>query len=104
MYNYFIMSAIQIILLCGGVATALASIGFLLNRLFHFIQTATRFMDDWYGTEEYPGVVERLALGNSRFDKIEQEINVVKSELFNNGGSSLRDSIDRIEAAVVKNK
>jgi hypothetical protein len=98
------MSSVNIILVVGGIATALAAIGYILARGFKFIQSATRFMDDWYGTEEYPGVVERLAQGNARFDNIEKEISIVKAELFNNGGSSLRDSIDRIEAAVIKKK
>jgi len=96
------MSSINIILAVGGIATALAAIGYILAKGFKFIQSATRFMDDWYGTEEYPGVVERLAHGNARFDNIEKEISIVKAELFNNGGSSLRDSIDRIEEAVTK--
>jgi hypothetical protein len=44
-----------------------------------------------------PGVVERLQIGNDRFDHIESELKVIKEELFNNHGSSLRDAIDRIE-------
>jgi len=102
MYNCFIMSSMNIILTVGGVATALAAIGYILARGLKFIQSATRFMDDWYGTEEYPGVVERLAHGNARFDCIEGELKIIKEELFNNSGSSLRDAIDRIEEAVSK--
>jgi hypothetical protein len=98
------MSSVNILIIIGGATTALASIGFILHKLYHFVQSVTRFMDDWYGTEDYPGVVERLAHGNARFDNIEKEISIVKAELFNNGGSSLRDSIDRIEAAVIKKK
>jgi len=98
------MSSVNILLIIGGAAAALASIGFILHKLYNFVQSMTRFMDDWYGTEEYPGVVERLAHGNARFDNIEKEISIVKAELFNNGGSSLRDSIDRIEKAVTKDK
>ena len=98
------MSSVNLLIIIGGAATALASIGFILHKLYHFVQSMTRFMDDWYGTEEFPGVVERLAQGNARFDNIEKEISIVKAELFNNGGSSLRDSIDRIEAAVIKKK
>ena len=90
--------------MAGGVATAIAAISYLINKLFKFVQTATRFIDDWYGTEEYPGVVERLAQGNLRFDCIESELKIIKEELFNNHGSSLRDAIDRIEEAVSKNK
>jgi hypothetical protein len=98
------MTALQTILTIGGIASAVAAIGYVLAKGFKFIQSATRFMDDWYGTEEHPGVVARLSHGNTRFDKIEEEIAIVKAELFNNGGSSLRDSIDRIEQAVIKNK
>ena len=104
MYNDSIMSGINNLIMAGGVATAIAAIAYLLNKLFKFVQTATRFIDDWYGTDEYPGVVERLAQGNARFDCIESELKIIKEELFNNHGSSLRDAIDRIEEAVSKNK
>jgi hypothetical protein len=97
------MSSINIILTIGATCTAFAAIGYVVNKFFKFIQTATRFMDDWYGTEDFPGVVERLSEGNLRFDKIEEEIATVKAELFTNGGSSVRDAINRIEAAVTKN-
>lgn len=100
MYNYFIMSSINIILTIGAISTAIAAIGYILNKGLKFIQSATRFMDDWYGTEEHPGVVARLAEGNERFDAIEGELKIIKEELFNNHGSSLRDAIDRIEEAV----
>jgi hypothetical protein len=96
------MSNINNLIMAGGVATAIAAISYLLNKLFKFVQTATRFMDDWYGTDEYPGVVERLAHGNARFDYIEKEIGTIKAELFTNGGSSVRDAINRIEEAVTK--
>lgn len=98
------MSSVNILLITGAAATAIASIGFILHKVYNFIKSMTRFMDDWYGTENYPGVVERLAHGNARFDNIEKEISLVKAELFNNGGTSLRDSIDRIEEAVTKKK
>ena len=98
------MSPLQTILTIGGVSTAIASLGYVVAKLLKFIQNVTRFMDDWYGTEEHPGVVERLAEGNARFDNIEKEIIIVKAELFTNGGSSVRDAINRIEEAVTKNQ
>ena len=98
------MKGLQTFLTIGGVASAIAAIGYVLAKGFKFIQSATRFMDDWYGTDDHPGVVARLAEGNARFDKIEEEIAVIKSELFNNHGSSLRDAIDRIEDAIIKKK
>ena len=96
------MSSVNILFIIGGAATAFTSIGFILHKLYKFIQSMTRFMDDWYGTEDYPGVVERLAHGNARFDNIEKEIGTIKAELFTNGGSSVRDAINRIEEAVTK--
>jgi hypothetical protein len=98
------MSSVHLLILAGAAATAIASIGYLLNKLLKFVQSVTRFMDDWYGTEDNPGVVERLAEGNTRFDVIEKEIALVKAELFNNHGTSLRDAIDRIEAAIINKK
>lgn len=96
------MSSIKFLIIIGGAATATTSIIFLLNKLFKFIQSMTRFTDDWYGTEEHPGVVQRLAEGNARFDNLEKEIGTIKAELFTNGGSSVRDAINRIEEAVTK--
>jgi len=96
------MSSLNILMLIGGVTTALGSIGYFITKMFKFIQSTTRFMDDWYGTEEFPGVVERLAHGNARFDTLEKEISTIKAELFTNGGSSVRDAINRIEEAVTK--
>lgn len=98
------MSGVNNLIMAGGVSTAIVAIAYLFNKLFKFVQSVTRFMDDWYGTEEYPGVVERLAEGNLRFDCIEGELKIIKEELFNNHGSSLRDAIDRIEEAVSKHK
>jgi hypothetical protein len=98
------MSSVNNFMMFGGIATALTAIGYVLNKIIKLIQSTTRFMDDWYGTEDYPGVVERLASGNARFDVIEREIALVKAELFNNHGTSLRDAIDRIEAAIINKK
>jgi hypothetical protein len=98
------MSSVNNLILIGGAATAIAAIGFLLGRTLKLFKSWFRFMDDWYGTEEKPGVIERLAEGNARFNWIEGELKIIKEELFNNHGSSLRDAIDRIEEAVSKKK
>jgi hypothetical protein len=88
------MSVLEYIVLCGAAASA---VGYFGNRFFKLFKTWFQFIQDWNGTEDRPGVVERLEIGNKRFDKIDEEIEVIKSELFNNHGSSLRDAIDRIE-------
>ena len=102
MYNYFIMSSVNNFMMFGGIATAAAAIGYILNKLIKLIQSTTRFLDDWYGTDEKQGVNERLNHGAERFETIEKELKTIKEELFNNHGSSLRDAIDRIEEAVRK--
>jgi hypothetical protein len=99
MYNYSIMTTLQWIITLGAAASALGYMGSKLLRLF---KTWFQFIQDWNGTDNTPGVVQRLHEGNERFEKIEEEIATIKAELFNNHGSSLRDAIDRIEEAVSK--
>lgn len=84
------------------IAAALSAVLYIANRFITLFKTWFKFIDDWNGTDEKPGVVARLAEGNARFDKIESELACVKAELFNNHGTSLRDAIDRIEEHIVK--
>lgn len=105
MYNYIIMNTtLQTIILIGAAASAIGAIAFFFSKLFRLFGTWFTFINDWYGTEDKPGVNERLDQGSERFDFIESELKTIKEELFNNHGSSLRDAIDRIEAATVKPK
>lgn len=93
------MSTLEFIVLVGAALSAILFIG---NKFVTLFKTWFKFVDDWNGTDEKPGVVDRLAEGNARFDKIEEEIACIKAELFNNHGTSLRDAIDRIEKHVSK--
>ena len=93
------LNPLQWIVLIGAAASA---IGYLLSKFFKLFGTWFKFIDDWYGTEEKPGITQRLNDGQAHFNKIDIELATIKAELFNNGGSSLRDSIDRIEQAVTK--
>ena len=95
------MTTLQWIITLGAAASAT---GYMTSKLLRLFKTWFKFVQDWNGegTEDNPGVVERLKQGEKRFDKIEEEICAIKAELFNNHGSSLRDAIDRIEEAVSK--
>lgn len=105
MYNYINMNTtLQTIILIGATASAFGAIAFFFSKLFRLFGTWFTFINDWYGTDDKPGVNERLDQGSARFDFIESELKTIKEELFNNHGSSLRDAIDRIEAATVKSK
>lgn len=88
------MSILQTIVLCAAAA---AGLGYFLNLIVRVTKTWYKFVDDWYGSEDHPGVVARLNDGQEHFAKIDSDLKVIKDELFNNGGSSLRDAIDRIE-------
>lgn len=93
------LNPLQWIVLIGS---ALGAVIFIGSKFFKLFGTWFKFIEDWYGNEEKPGVNERLNHGAKRFEYIEGELKIIKAELFNNGGSSLRDSIDRIEKAVTK--
>jgi hypothetical protein len=93
------LNPLQWIVLIGAAASAA---GYLFTKFFKLFGTWFKFIEDWYGTEEKPGITQRLNEGQEHFNKIDAELATIKAELFNNGGSSLRDSIDRIERAVTK--
>jgi hypothetical protein len=66
----------------------------LFRRLFAAMAAWENFMHDWAGTtgrdgrDRDPGVMERL--------------NKIDGQLSNNGGSSLKDAVDRIEDRIEK--
>ena len=93
------LNPLQWIVLIGAAASAM---GYLFTKVFKLFGTWFKFIEDWYGTDEKPGITQRLNEGQAHFNKIDIELATIKAELFNNGGSSLRDSIDRIEQAVTK--
>jgi hypothetical protein len=80
-----------VISIVGGIITIFMTAGIpLLKRLKTHVDGWELFMRDWQGEpaspgrDEVPGVMERL--------------NKLDGELSNNHGSSLKDSVQRIEA------
>lgn len=81
------------ILVAGATASALASVFFViapsLRKIRSMMEWLEKFRRDWEGEpggpgrDAVPGVMERL--------------NRLDGELSNNGGSSVKDAIDRIE-------
>lgn len=69
------------IVLFGGAFGAILLMSAKLIKLF---RTWFHFVDDWNGTEDRPGVKERL--------------DFIESELRPNHGSSIKDQISRLEA------
>ena len=78
-------------------SAAAAGAGYFVGKFIKLFKTWFDFIDEWYGTEDTPGITQRLNDGQDHFNKIDSELSAIKAELFNNGGSSLRDAIDRIE-------
>jgi len=81
------------ILVAGATASALASVYFVIapsvRKIRSMMEWLEKFRRDWEGEpggpgrDAVPGVMERL--------------NRLDGELSHNGGSSLKDAIDRIE-------
>jgi hypothetical protein len=88
------MSILEWIVLSAAAASGL---GYFANKFFKLFKTWFQFIQDWNGTEDKPGVVDRLEIGSKKFEILEKEVQIIKAELFNNHGTSLRDAIDRIE-------
>lgn len=71
---------LEYIILVGGAIGVLATFARYIYKLF---KSWFRFMDDWYGTEDIPGIKDRLTF--------------IESELKPNHGSSIKDQINRLE-------
>jgi hypothetical protein len=87
---------IENVLIAGATASAIASVYFVIapsvKRIRSMMEWLERFRRDWEGEpggpgrDAVPGVMERL--------------NRLDGELSNNGGTSVKDAIDRIEKAL----
>lgn len=87
---------IENVLIAGAIASAIASVYFVTapsaKRICSMMEWLERFRRDWEGEpggpgrDSVPGVMERL--------------NRLDGELSNNGGTSVKDAIERIEKAL----
>jgi hypothetical protein len=59
------------------------------KRIASWVATWEGFMRDWSGEEARPG--------RSRVPGVMERLNSIDGELKNNGGSSVKDAVDRIE-------
>jgi hypothetical protein len=64
----------------------------LFKRINGWIHTWEGFMRDWSGEEERPG--------RSRVAGVMERLNEIDGALKNNGGTSVKDAVDRIEIRV----
>lgn len=83
----------------GAVGTVLATVflfaKFIIpawKRISKWLNTWEDFMDDWFGSEPRPG--------RARTKGVMERLNEIDGELKNNGGSSIKDAVDRIDTQV----
>jgi hypothetical protein len=80
----------------GIVATALVAIFKVIipfsKKIAGWVSNWEAFMEDWAGQEARPG--------RDRIPGVMERLNDIDGELKNNGGSSVKDAVDRIEKDV----
>jgi hypothetical protein len=73
--------------------------GWGLRMAWKMISRTTRFLDDFFGEPERPGVKGRPGV-MARLDAMEGSLLTLQTEVTPNSGHSMRDSVKRTEAAV----
>lgn len=92
------------VIVIGGAIAALGKGG---RWVFSTLRKVNEFLEDWRGEDARPGharrsgVPERLESIETRLTNVESKVNQVKGQMERNGGSSLRDAVDRIERHTV---
>ena len=75
--------------LAGAIAAVIAMIAVPIKKLKKFFTWLDKFRRDWEGEEAQPG--------RDRVSGVMERLNRLDGELSNNGGSSLKDAVQRIE-------
>lgn len=73
----------------GAIAAVIAVIAVPIKKLRIFFTWLDKFRRDWEGEEAEPG--------RDRVPGVMERLNRLDGELSNNGGSSLKDAVQRIE-------
>ena len=84
--------AFSIVALGSGIAGYFKIIVPFGARIKKWVTTWEGFMEDWSGEEARPG--------RDRVPGVMERLNDIDGELKRNGGSSIKDSVDRIETNV----
>jgi hypothetical protein len=101
--------------LITAMLTALAGLGVAGRWVWRLLRNVSRLLDDWFGEEPRPavgfegrpGLVARLstmqvdvAALREQNATFEQRLAAVEAQMQPNGGRTLRDTVDRVAAAV----
>lgn len=66
----------------------------VFQRIGKWMTTWEQFLNDWAGEEARPG--------RSRVPGVMERLNNIDGQLKHNGGSSIKDAVDRIETRLIK--
>ena len=87
----------MILMASGWIATILGAwfaiatfIAPFIKKVRKLVAALEQFVEDWSGTPAKPG--------RDEVHGVMERLNLIDGELRNNGGSSLKDAVDRIEA------
>jgi archaellum component FlaC len=90
---------LMVVQIFGALGTVLATwllIGKIIlplgKRISALAMAWEKFMEDWSGIESRPG--------RDRVPGVMERLNEIDGQLKNNGGSSVKDAVDRIEISV----
>lgn len=86
--------ATTVAVILGGWFAVAKFVGPFFKRINKWISTWEQFMEDWAGTEARPG--------RSAVPGVMERLNNIDGELKKNGGKSVKDVVNRIEARLIE--
>lgn len=90
----------------GGVIAILSGAWWFVKKLHTFSKRFDDFIEDWHGeparpgVPEKPGIMERLSNQDEALGEICNRLTVVEKEVSYNSGSTIKDTVHRIDGSV----
>ena len=97
------------IITTAAIITAATVLIVAFAKTSKFIKKIVHFFDDYFGEEERPGqdarpglsqrigsIEDKLDCVDNKFKILEDDLTLIKKELYPNSGTSLRDAVDKL--------
>ena len=89
------MSASWLVALLA-LTSAVVGLGAWIGRwAWRILSRTTRFLDDFFGEPSHDGLPPKPGV-MARLEVLTEDVNRVRNQVIPNGGSSLRDAVDRV--------